>query len=187
MSVGSGMGARAPLTSFVGRRTELGRLRSLTATSRLVTITGPGGSGKTRLAEEFVTSLERSFGGRVAFAYLANAGTPSEVIDVIAGAVGLRSRTGERSGPAGGPGRVAFASMLFAAGVAVQVATQGSASTDVFHQAGVVIGPVILSNLGLNVLWTVLYAGLLIRESRMATPRIETGGLQGGTQGKATS
>lgn len=63
---------------------------------------------------------------------------------------------------------VAGASLLFAAGVAIQVATQGSASTDVFHQAGVVIGPVTLSNLGLNVLWTVIYAGLLLRESRMA-------------------
>lgn len=62
---------------------------------------------------------------------------------------------------------VAAASMLFAAGVAVQVATQGSGSTDVFHQAGVVLGPVTLSNLGLNVLWTALYAGLLLREGRM--------------------
>jgi len=82
---------------------------------------------------------------------------------------------------------VAVASMLFGASVAIQVATQGSASTDVFHQAGVVIGPVILSNLGLNVLWTVLYAGLLIRESRMAMPRVETGGRHAGTQRRATT
>lgn len=70
---------------------------------------------------------------------------------------------------------VAMASMLFAAGAAVQAATQGSASTDLWHQAGVVLGPVILPNVGLNVLWTVIYAGLLIREARMATPRVETG------------
>ena len=79
---------------------------------------------------------------------------------------------------------VAFASMLFAAGVAIQVATQGSASTDVFHSPGVVVGPVTLSNLGLNVLWTVLYGGLLLRESRMAaasrTERAEQPGRAGG-------
>jgi hypothetical protein len=68
---------------------------------------------------------------------------------------------------------VAMASMLFAAGAAVQAATQGSASTDLWHQAGVVLGPVTLPNVGLNVLWTVIYAGLLVREARMATPRTE--------------
>jgi hypothetical protein len=62
---------------------------------------------------------------------------------------------------------VAWASMLFAAGVAVQVALQGPGSSDPFHQAGVVLGPITLSNLGLNVLWTVLYASLLVRESRI--------------------
>jgi hypothetical protein len=63
---------------------------------------------------------------------------------------------------------VAYASLLFAAGVAVQAATQGSASADTFHQAGVVLGPVTLPNVGLNVLWTTLYAGLLVREDRQA-------------------
>ncbi len=70
---------------------------------------------------------------------------------------------------------VAGASMLFAAGAAIQAATQGSASTDVWHQAGVVLGPVTLPNVGLNVLWTAIYAGLLFRESRMAAPRAEAG------------
>ncbi|MYV66198.1 AfsR/SARP family transcriptional regulator, partial [Streptomyces sp. SID2131] len=43
---------RPRLTSFVGREPELGALRADLAASRLVTLTGPGGSGKTRLAEE---------------------------------------------------------------------------------------------------------------------------------------
>ncbi|MFE2237422.1 BTAD domain-containing putative transcriptional regulator [Streptomyces sp. NPDC059442] len=43
---------RPRLTSFVGREPELAALRSDLVGSRLVTLTGPGGSGKTRLAEE---------------------------------------------------------------------------------------------------------------------------------------
>jgi predicted ATPase/DNA-binding CsgD family transcriptional regulator len=83
-------GTRAPLTTFVGRRDELTRLRALLAGGRLVTITGPGGGGKTRLAEELVTGLARSLNGGVAFAYLAGASDPVEVGDILAAAVGLR-------------------------------------------------------------------------------------------------
>jgi predicted ATPase/DNA-binding CsgD family transcriptional regulator len=43
----------------VGRQQELSRLRALLRTSRLLTLTGAGGVGKTRLALEFVTSLRR--------------------------------------------------------------------------------------------------------------------------------
>ena len=64
---------RRALTSFVGRRQELARLRTLLSERRLVTITGPGGAGKTRLAEELVAALSRSLEGGVAFAYLAAA------------------------------------------------------------------------------------------------------------------
>ena len=63
---------------------------------------------------------------------------------------------------------VALASLLFAAGVGVQAAAQGTGSTDAFHQAEV-IGPLTLNNVALNVLWTAIYAGLLVRESRLAT------------------
>ncbi|HET7702523.1 MAG TPA: LuxR C-terminal-related transcriptional regulator [Candidatus Limnocylindrales bacterium] len=89
------VGARIPLTTFVGRRLELIRLRSLVAGSRLVTITGPGGSGKTRLVEHFVASLARSLNGGVGFAYLASTRTPLEVVDAVAGSIGLRGRAGE--------------------------------------------------------------------------------------------
>ena len=80
---------RPPSTSFVGRRAELAYLRSFVATGRLVTVTGPGGSGKTRLAIELATRLERSFGGGVALAALA-ATVSRDVADVVASAVGLR-------------------------------------------------------------------------------------------------
>ncbi len=58
-----------------------------------MTITGPGGAGKTRLAEELVASLARSIEGGSAFAYLASALAPIDVVDVVAGAVGLRTRS----------------------------------------------------------------------------------------------
>jgi predicted ATPase/DNA-binding CsgD family transcriptional regulator len=60
-----------------------------------VTITGPGGSGKTRLAEQFIASLGRSLHGQAAFAYLASTRAPLEVVDAVASSVGLRGRTGE--------------------------------------------------------------------------------------------
>jgi DNA-binding SARP family transcriptional activator len=44
----------APLTSFVGRSADVRRVVGLLATHRLVTLTGPGGAGKTRLAREVV-------------------------------------------------------------------------------------------------------------------------------------
>ena len=82
-------GARAPSTSFVGRRDELASLRSLLGGSSVLTITGPGGSGKTRLAEELVAHVARTFDRQVAVAYLAGAGAPEEVADVVMAAVGL--------------------------------------------------------------------------------------------------
>jgi predicted ATPase len=46
-------GVPAPVTSFVGRSRELAELETLFVSARLITITGSGGSGKTRLALEF--------------------------------------------------------------------------------------------------------------------------------------
>lgn len=48
---------RAALTSFVGRDTDLSRVSAMVGESRLVTLTGPGGSGKTRLATEVGRAL----------------------------------------------------------------------------------------------------------------------------------
>jgi predicted ATPase/DNA-binding CsgD family transcriptional regulator len=81
---------RPALSSFVGRRDELARLRALLSASRLISITGPGGAGKTRLAEEFAASLARSFNGSIAVAYLAGTAAPSDVVEIVAEAVELR-------------------------------------------------------------------------------------------------
>lgn len=81
---------RPALTSFVGRREELARLRAMVSASRLITITGPGGTGKTRLAEELAAGLSRSIGGHIAVAYLATASSPGDVVGFVAAATGLR-------------------------------------------------------------------------------------------------
>ncbi|HEX7495876.1 MAG TPA: LuxR C-terminal-related transcriptional regulator, partial [Candidatus Limnocylindrales bacterium] len=51
----------AEATSFIGRRRELAELRKKLTTARLVSLVGPGGVGKTRLAIRMATSLRRSF------------------------------------------------------------------------------------------------------------------------------
>jgi non-specific serine/threonine protein kinase len=50
-----------PITHFVGRQNEMARIKDLLATHRIVTLTGAGGSGKTRLAIQVATSLVESF------------------------------------------------------------------------------------------------------------------------------
>jgi len=50
-----------PLTSFIGRTKEMARMKYILAQARLVTLTGPGGSGKTRLAIQVASDLVDSF------------------------------------------------------------------------------------------------------------------------------
>ena len=73
----------AELTSFVGRREELREIRGLVGSARLVTLTGVGGVGKTRLAQQAAQSLARSFKDGVWFVGLASLKEP----DLVAAAV----------------------------------------------------------------------------------------------------
>ncbi|TMR33187.1 AfsR/SARP family transcriptional regulator [Actinomadura geliboluensis] len=75
----------AQLTSFVGREEELRRVRKMLAHGRLVTLLGPGGAGKTRLAIE---AAGRE-GGEVCFVDLAPV-VADEVPKAMLGALGLR-------------------------------------------------------------------------------------------------
>lgn len=59
------------LTSFVGRRAELADLSKLVTANRLVTIVGPGGAGKTRLATQLGYRLMERFNGRAIFVDLS--------------------------------------------------------------------------------------------------------------------
>ncbi|MBW5423866.1 AfsR/SARP family transcriptional regulator [Streptomyces sp. BG9H] len=76
---------RNRLTSFVGREPELAAIRSDLHRARLVTLTGPGGSGKTRLAEEAAAGHPRAW-----LAELAPLDHPEAVPGAVVSALGLR-------------------------------------------------------------------------------------------------
>ncbi|MFC9356668.1 protein kinase [Rhodococcus sp. NPDC057014] len=78
------------LTSFVGRRHELTEAKNLLTGSRLLTLTGIGGVGKTRLALQVAANLRRDYGGGVWLVELGELGTPSLLVYAVAGALGLR-------------------------------------------------------------------------------------------------
>jgi predicted ATPase/DNA-binding SARP family transcriptional activator len=82
-------------TSFVGRESELAEARELLSGSRLLTLTGPGGTGKTRLAIELAAADARNFPDGVTFVPLAPVSDPGLVGDTIAQALGL-PRDGRR-------------------------------------------------------------------------------------------
>ena len=77
-----------PLTSFVGREAELAGLRELVGEHRLVTLTGSGGCGKTRLALQLATSLDVQFDGTARWVELAPISDPALVPSAIATALG---------------------------------------------------------------------------------------------------
>jgi predicted ATPase/transcriptional regulator with XRE-family HTH domain len=88
-----------PLTTFVGRGQELADLRALLAGHRLVTVTGPGGIGKTRLALQVVAELAEHSPDGVRLVELAALTDPRLVPQAVAAAVGVREEPG-RSLPA---------------------------------------------------------------------------------------
>ncbi|MFE2300369.1 BTAD domain-containing putative transcriptional regulator [Streptomyces sp. NPDC059445] len=76
---------RPRLNSFVGREREVGAIRSDVRGARLVTLTGPGGSGKTRLAEEAAAGLDQAW-----LVELAPLDRPEAVPGAVVSALGLR-------------------------------------------------------------------------------------------------
>jgi predicted ATPase/DNA-binding CsgD family transcriptional regulator len=82
------------LTSFVGRERELAEVARLLLTTRLLTLTGAGGSGKTRLALEVASQLLKGFPGGVWIEELAALSDQELVLQVTASALGVREAPG---------------------------------------------------------------------------------------------
>ncbi|GAF49268.1 protein kinase domain-containing protein [Rhodococcus wratislaviensis] len=81
------------LTSFVGRRHELTEAKNLLAGSRLVTLTGIGGVGKTRLAMRVASAVQRDYADGVRLVELGELRDASSLVDAVAGVVGLRDHS----------------------------------------------------------------------------------------------
>ena len=77
------------LSSFVGRERELDEIRALLASTRLVTLTGPGGTGKTRLALQVAASLADEYPDGAWFVPLGSVADTDLVIPAIARAMGV--------------------------------------------------------------------------------------------------
>jgi hypothetical protein len=75
---------RPPTTSFIGRESELVDLKSAIEVHRLVTLTGVGGVGKTRLALEVASRVANDFPDGVWLIELASVGDPAAVPDAVA-------------------------------------------------------------------------------------------------------
>jgi predicted ATPase/DNA-binding CsgD family transcriptional regulator/8-oxo-dGTP pyrophosphatase MutT (NUDIX family) len=83
----------SPRTSFVGRARELADIRALLKTTRLVTLTGAGGIGKTRLARQIATKPSDTSVVQAEFVELGALGDPSQVIEAVITALGITDQT----------------------------------------------------------------------------------------------
>jgi transcriptional regulator with XRE-family HTH domain len=92
---GGAHGFPAALTSFVGRAEAMRDVARLLETCRLVTVTGPGGSGKTRLVAEVANKVAGRFADGAWLTELAPVADPAQVASAVAVALGVREQPGE--------------------------------------------------------------------------------------------
>ncbi len=85
---------RAATTSFIGRESEVAEVHAAVKAHRLVTLTGVGGVGKTRLALEVAARLADEFPDGVWFFELAAVADPGAVADAVAGVLGITQQPG---------------------------------------------------------------------------------------------
>ena len=86
---------RTATTSFIGRESEVAELHAAVKAHRLVTLTGVGGVGKTRLALEVAGRLVDEFPDGVWFFELAAVADPSAVPDAVAAVLGIIQQPGK--------------------------------------------------------------------------------------------
>jgi DNA-binding CsgD family transcriptional regulator len=82
-----------PSGALPERRAEMDELKRIAPRTRLLTLLGDRGAGKSRLAIQVANEIEDSFAGRAAFADLGAVAHPAEVPEAIAAALGLVSRS----------------------------------------------------------------------------------------------
>ena len=82
------------LTSFIGRSSEIEEIEQLLSSGRLLTLTGPGGSGKTRLAIKVAAEMLEDFPDGVFFVALAPITDPGLVASTIAQSLGVTEVAG---------------------------------------------------------------------------------------------
>ncbi|MDX3002619.1 LuxR C-terminal-related transcriptional regulator [Kribbella solani] len=83
-------------TSFVGRQTQVAALRTQLSANRLVTLTGPGGSGKTRLAAQTAAQLAERWPDGVWWVDLSGITDGAQLPEAVAAAIGLLVEPGDR-------------------------------------------------------------------------------------------
>jgi len=92
-SGGSSGRLRGELTEFVGRRAELALVRETLGVARLVTLTGPGGIGKTRLALQAADHARRAFRDGTRLAELGGLHDPALLVPEVARSLGLSDQS----------------------------------------------------------------------------------------------
>jgi predicted ATPase/DNA-binding CsgD family transcriptional regulator/tetratricopeptide (TPR) repeat protein len=77
--------------AFIGRERDLADLVSMVGRARMLTLFGPGGIGKTRLALKLAASLANDYQGGAWVADLADADAPERLVPLVAAALGIRA------------------------------------------------------------------------------------------------
>jgi predicted ATPase len=85
----------APVTSFIGRERELAQVRELLGTTRLLTLTGTGGCGKTRLSLQVAEAVLADYPDGVWLVELAPLASGELVASTVAAAIGVREGPGQ--------------------------------------------------------------------------------------------